>query len=786
MATAALTCPGVVMAQQQSDAAASTGDDRNIIIVTARNREESILDVPLAITAFDAVALETKNIQGLEDVARFTSGFALESVAGGFLQPTIRGQANLRVSALEQPVGTFLNGVYLPRSWMINLGTSDLERIEIVKGPQSARYGRNAFAGAINYISPSADLDEVSGDVSFTYGSDDRLDAGGSLSFPIIPGVLAVRAAYDHSEYDGSWENTHPNVGLITGGPSLEGKVGGWDRESYSASALFTPTDGLRIEARYSGFERAEEAAPGYWLNSNVGDGNCGTVFDFGGAFPDGAPGGPRLFCGIFGAMDDTVEMDPRAYGQISSTDVYSLSVDFDVNDAINVSYLFGLVEATSNGKYTTESDQVNCGGLFNVDGPTAFAGTLCNFQGVPLGSVNYKSHELRVNFADGGPITAGIGGFYSDGEDRANAVSVNIEPQGTESVIPSATVSNGFANFIFGRGLNLTKALGVFGELGYALPNDATRISAELRYTREKLTSSNLRPGREATFQKTFNFWTPRVTIEHDIAEDSLLYATIARGAKAGGFNSGAFDPANIPFDPEFNWTYEIGSKSSFWDNRATVNIAAYMTKWSSMQVSAADPDDPNDFSTTLTRNLGNATIYGIEVDAMVEATDQLTLDGTLSYLSSTFDDGTFDQQYTSFRFGFPPNCDNVICSSDGDIGGNELPRTPSFMASIGAEFRDEYNANGDEFFIRADASYQDGFFADTVNLSAAPSRFLINGRAGISFNDVALSVWVRNLTDKKYITSSSAIVQSGGANLFAAYLGERRSFGATAKYSF
>lgn len=785
MTTAALTCPGAAFAQEQSEASEVDDRDRNIIIVTARNQEENILTVPLALTAFDTEALENKNIQDLTDVARFTSGFAFETVAGGFSLPTIRGQAQLRIGALEQPVGTFLNGVYLPRAWMVNLGTNDLERIEIVKGPQSARYGRNAFAGAINYISPSADLDEIGGKASFTYGSDERLDAGGSISFPVVPGVLAVRAAYDHSEYDGSWENTHPNAGLING-PSFEGNAGGWDREAYSVSVLFEPTDGLRIEGRYFGFERADEPTAAYWLNSNQGDGNCGTFFDFGGAFPVAAPGGPRLFCGSFGVVADTIEMDPRAYGQRSDTDVVSLSVDWDVSEAFSVSYLFGSVKAVSEGRYATEADQVGCGGLFDANGPTSFAGTLCNFQGAPTGTLNYDSHELRINFDDGGPFSAGLGGFYSDGEDRPTAISINLPPGGTDNVFNDPNTTNGFANFIFGRALNETKSRGIFGEVGYALPNDATRISAELRYTSEKLTTSNLRNTPPTVFQETFKFWTPRVTVEHDIAPDWLLYGTVARGAKAGGFNGSAFNPDNIPFDPEFNWTYEVGTKSSFWNNRATVTAAAYMTKWTSMQITSADPDDPNAFSSTLTTNLGNASIYGIELEATVLATDNLTLDGTLSYLSSTFDDGTFDQQYTGFRFGFPPNCDGTVCDPNGDISGNDLPRTPSFMASFGAEWRSEYNADGDEFFIRGDASYQNGFFADTVNLASSPSRFLVNGRAGISYNDLALSIWVRNLTDKKYVSSSSAITQTGGANLFSAFYGERRTLGATAKYSF
>lgn len=782
MSTGALLVPGTAIAQQQSNESASAEDSGNVIIVTARGRQESIQSVPLAITAFDAETIKTKNIQDLSDVARFTAGFSFEDLSGGYASPTIRGQSQQRVTASEAPVGTFLNGIYMPRSWLVDIGTNDLERIEIVKGPQSARYGRNAFAGAINYISPSADLDEFRGGASTTVGSDERFDGGGSISIPLAAGVLAVRASFDHTESDGTWTNTHPNNGNIVG-PSTEGNVGGWNRESYSVSVVLKPTDGLRFEARYLGFDRKDEASPNYWLNSEQGEGNCGTVETFGGAFP--GFGGPRLFCGVFGVQNNTVEMDPRAYGTRSNSDIFTFKADWDISDAISTSYLYGHVKGNVNGSFTTETDQINCGGLFNANGPVPFLGTLCNFQGGPSGTVNYDSHELRINYDNGGPLTAGVGGFYLDGEDLRIAASNNLVPLSTVGALTDIEVSTFPTNIIFVRELNLAKTIGVFGEVGYAFPNDATRISAELRYTSEKLSSNNLNNALPA-LEETFKFWTPRVTIEHDITPDSMVYVTVARGAKAGGFSPGALLPVDRNFDPEFNWTYELGSKNSLLDNRVTLNVAAFLTKWTDMQVTAADPANPNPFATVITRNLGNATVYGIELETAVIATDNLTLEGTLSYTSSTFDEGTIDRQYTSFQGVFTNPCDNIVCNQNGDIGGNDLQRSPSFMASFGAEWRSEFNAAGDEYFIRADVSYQDGFFSDTVNQASSPSRTLVNGRAGISLGKIDLSVWARNLFDEKYVSSSQSIVQSGGVNLFSAFYGERRTFGVTAGFNF
>jgi len=781
LASAALM-PTAGLAQTQSTAAIVDEADQRMIVVTARQREENIQDIPLAITAFDAKDIANKNIENLDDVARFTAGLAFEDGQGGFAFPTIRGVSQLFTTAREQPTAVFMNGVYLPRSWLVDLGIKDLARIEVVKGPQSARYGRNAFAGAINYVSQTADLDEMRVRLDATVGTFDRFDGGAAISMPVIPGMLAVRVSYDHTQSDGTWENTHPNNGLITG-PATEGNVGGWNREAYSANVVFKPTEGLTISGRYNGFEIADEATPTYWLGSESGQGNCGTNFDYGGAFP--GFGGPRLFCGEFGVINDTVEMDPRAYGRRVKADVFSLDVNWEVTDEVTLSYLFGKVKGRTDGAYTTENDQVNCGALFNANGPTSFLGTLCNFQGGLTGTLDYDSHELRANYK-AGAIDISVGGFYVKGDDNPQAISINIAPLGRTSQRTDAVNSVPFSNLIFGNNLTVTEIKAVFGELRYEFPDGRTRVSGEVRYTSEELTTTNLRSATALILNKTFNFVTPRFTIEHDINDTTLLYATVARGAKAGGFNAGAFNPALRTYEPEFNWTYEVGAKTNL-GGIATVNLAAYLTKWSGMQVTASDPDDPGDFSQVLIRNLGNATLYGVELEAAVYATENITLDGTLSYSKSTFDAGTNDLQYVAFRFGFPPACDGIVCDpATGDIGGNNLPRTPQFMASFGAEYRAKYNSKGDEYFLRGDVSYQDGFFADTINQASSPSRVLTNLRAGVDFGNFNVAVWARNLFDKKYVTTSTSIVQSGGTNLFGAYYGERRTLGATASYNF
>ena len=154
--------PQIANAQEETAAEDQSTRKMDTVMVTARSRAESIQDVPLSITALDEEALESKNIANLEDVARFTSGFSFENFSGGFSTPVIRGQAQTRVTALESNVSTFFDGVYIPRSWAVDVGTSAMSRIEVVKGPQSARYGRNATTKAPRRVSRALERDALS------------------------------------------------------------------------------------------------------------------------------------------------------------------------------------------------------------------------------------------------------------------------------------------------------------------------------------------------------------------------------------------------------------------------------------------------------------------------------------------------------------------------------------------------------------------------------------------------------------------------------------------------
>ena len=201
------------LAQTSTAAPADTEAEAegNSIIVTARRTNERLQDVPIVVSVLTAQQLERENIDDLGDIAEKTVGFAFESFTGPLAQPTIRGQTNLRTTSPVQNVSTNINGIYIQRGYFVDQGLLDLERVEIIKGPQSALYGRNAFAGVISLITRSPNLEEFSGRVSGTIGTDERYEVKGGINVPVIPGVFAIYAAAGYSKFDGTWTNNHPN-----------------------------------------------------------------------------------------------------------------------------------------------------------------------------------------------------------------------------------------------------------------------------------------------------------------------------------------------------------------------------------------------------------------------------------------------------------------------------------------------------------------------------------------------------------------------------------------------
>lgn len=751
VAVLALALPGAAFAQEQPTAAEGAGEPTGDIVVTARGRQESIQTVPMSITALSSEAMEKKSVQGMDDIARFTPGLSFESYSGGFQAPVIRGQAQTKVTALESNVATFYDGLYLPRSWTVDLGVAALERVEVVKGPQSARYGRNAFAGAINYISYKA---ETSGSPSMegsaTVGTQDRYDFDVKAKLP-FGDTFGIAATYNHSEYDGSWKNSNPYADVDVG-RGTHGRIGGWNNDSWSVSARAEPTPGMVFEASYTAFDIQRESNPNTTLLQTDGDLNCGAV----------RSGNYSLLCGKVPTPGKTADADPRSYGAYTSTQIGRISASYEFAPHLTASYLFGRITGHVDIANLTESNASDCG-------------TVCIYQNAPVGSISYDSHEWRVAY-DGKSWNFAFGGFISKGTDDYNFDLVYAPAITSASTILALNEDPNVTTYTLESTLTTTLSRSVFGEAQWTSPSGALRIGAEGRYSWNDLTTLN--QATDVSYNRLFKSFTPRFTAEYDLAPHSMLYASAAKGTKAGGFNATAVSAADRTFNEEQNWTYEVGSKNSFFGQMLTFNVSVFYTDWKDIQINSPDPNALNPNAVNITKNLGDATVYGLELDAAFAPDEHWSFDGNYSYAHGEYGSDTVDARFS--RTVSP--CDNVVCSTTGNVGGNQIERTPRSKASFGTQWGTKLPWDNGSMFVRGDVSWQDKMYTTPANEAYIPARTLVNLRAGVTFGHFDLSVWGRNVFDKRYVSNAYVVVLPTG-NSYQLFYGQRRTLGLTIK---
>ena len=756
------------------------------IVVTARKKEENLQDIPLSITAFSAEELSRRGLQEMEDIALFTPGFNFEDFGGsGYASPVIRGTTQNRASQrLEQNVAVFFDGVYLPRNYIVDLGFANIERIEVVKGPQSARYGRNAFMGALNYVSKRP-TEEWELDVSATAGDGERLDGAVAISGAVVPDVLRVRVGVDHSEFDGSWDNTHPFAG-IGFDQGTNDVLGGWERTIINAGFELNVTPDLQVSVAYYDYDFNDEHDAQNWfaeLNADSNLLNCGQYN------PDVRPattpglgsGGDwfRLFCGEHTVRN--IPIDPRGYARQLESDLLRASVDWQLNDEVTLQYVYGRITADSFS--LGYKDTLPGCSFINPPFPLGW----CIFENGPIGNFETDSHELRVSWDNGGSLSTAFGIYFYDSSDFGSS---NFAALPELTAVPTSPVnvldpSEFILQVQLRNILTETRAWSPFVEVNWAF-SDRARLGIEARYSDENKREINLASGGGGlvggfggnVLEDDFTAFTPRITVEYDLTDENMLFGSVARGVKSGGFNGTATLPENLTYEQDENWTYEIGSRNVFQGGRLQFNATLFYIKWSDLQISAQDTGNPNPLPISIIRNLGDVTSMGVEIDSAWAVNDNLTLFGSLYLGDAEYEDGTLD-----LRWGrIPSVCDDVVCPTSGDISGNTVERQSDTQFSLGLDWRAQLSADFD-YYIRADVGYQSEMFAEAVNLSTVPSRTISNASFGITRGRMDVRLWARNLFDEEYVSS----VVVGAPNVqYNAYLGERRTYGVTLDWVF
>ena len=752
------------------------------IVVTARKRAESLQEVPMAVTAFTSQDLARRAVTDMKDIARLTPGFSFQDYGGGgATAPVIRGASQI-TGNLEQNVSFFFDGVYLPRNYVTNLGFGNIERIEVVKGPQSARYGRNAFMGAINYVAKKP-TEEWLLEGTGTVGNHSHYDGNVAVSGALVPDVFRFRAGIDYADSNGTWKNTHPycNINFSQGTNCW---LGGSTKKVYSIQGQLMPVDKITIDMSYYRYDYNEEHRAENFFAELGADSqilNCGQYNPNVRPLSAGGTGAGgqwyRLYCGAIPVR--SIPIDPRGYARQLTMDFARASMNYKVTDALDVDYTFGHIRAFNK----------SFGYKDTLPGCTFFLPGLCVFENGPLGDFTTDSHEMRISWDNKGPITAAAGVFYTESEDYSTN-NFSALPQLTS--VPTQPVDvldpTGFSVFaVLARTITKTKVWSPFGEVSYRFLDDRAKISFEGRFSRERKFQGSLATAATAGLNSfvglqlrgTFKAFTPRFTGEYKLSQSSLLFASAAKGVKSGGFNATATLPENRLYGQDRNWTYELGSKNTFNDGKLLFNATLFYIHWTDLQITAPDTGNTAALPLSIIRNLGTLNSKGIELEGQVVPIDGLTLGATGYFGDARFAQGTRDLSWTRV----PAVCDNVVCPLNGDVGGKQAPRQSKWQGTLSAEWSRDLGAWDAKYYLRADVAIQSRQYVNDMNISWINGRTIANASVGMTKEKYELQLWARNLFDKKYVQS---VIEGIPNEQYNSYLGERLTFGLTAKFKY
>lgn len=835
----------VSWAEEAATPKRAAGHKMEEVIVSARKRDESLQDIPLSVTPFSMEQMERRAFSGVEDIAASTPGFSYEgfSTSGTNGNAVIRGLAQQFTTARIQNVAFFIDGIYMQRQSMLNMGLIDMQRVEVVKGPQNALYGRNAFAGALNYVT-SRPTAEPSGYISQTAGSHDRYDLRASYTGPIFSDRLLAKLSYGYTTYDGHHRNDHSQAGADPSGPNTMDRVGGWDDQSWAAAFTFDVTPNLAAHLGLYHVEIERETQPAYqisgigarkfglWeqddLNCIQGEGTQQTALgpqDFtantaycGELKPYAAQIAPRTY----GPTE--LVMDPRSWGAVASTDLLTLSFDWAITESMTLSYLFGWTdhESTSTGGPGGEDPEIGSSvelgtGVSNVTQVNAFSSR-------PNSEIESFSHELRLDWQITERIGMRIGGYFSEVDDRqwtklylspvcssgqftdaqgdvignsdncdvalGDALSPIVTDRSATDITFVTAYDMGFRQHANNRAEDTAfndtvEAAFVSFDIDIT---DTINASIEARYTHEKTSvfrytdSFGIAFGEKVDYDtaqdrvfgvpqgdctdpqtgvndgttlcssiveesdsEDFYSVTPRAIVEWRPTDANMFYVSAANGIKAGGFNN-AVDPSQQVYDIASNWTYEIGAKNQFLDDRLTVNVALYQVNWEGLQ-GGISPAVVGLSTSDVVENLGEASSLGLEAEVVAHLTESLVVDLGLSLNDPKYKDGVkYSPAVTKFQ------CEKTDrCADDGEVGGNQLARTSKVQFNGGITYNLVFDS-GWMVSSRYDLTYQSRQYVTPLNLAWVPERFISNASINIlDPNDAwEFNLWGKNIFDE------------------------------------
>ncbi len=785
------------------------------IVVTARKKEENIQEIPLSLSAFTSDMIESAGIRDMADIAKSTPGFNLDDEFGrtSGVRPVIRGQSTILGAS---GVSTFVDGILLNGS-ILDYDLSDVERVEVVKGPQSALYGRNTYSGAINIITKSPS-EESSADVKAELGSFGRAELGGTIRGPISD----TASASLHGRFfkrGGPFTNTFDGT-----------DVGQQKSFATSLGLFYEPSDRLSVKTRIR-LSSLRDDQPRLFLT----DPTENNIFqDDGGTYL----GNSRYFQGEITShaisYDDVNQFGEKGYEEVDSMQA-SVTVNYELNDQLNLEFINGLNSDRTDSKFDFDHSSESLVPLaFYIDfgpsppfalfGPFFFDATVItdpvDFASIGKGSSIENSHELRLNYDSGDQIRGMIGGYYfngltkfeslgtiplnykqllSDGFDKQNARMIaECASRITDPVAPCFS-SPGFTSLIpFGAsnvtGLNFETSqsllrserenLAIFGSLDFDIMDNFT-ITAEARYKSEKITDQTTPKSTTYDYlgvaspqvvgplverKATFNSFNPRFTASFKASDTTNLYAVVARGDKPGGFNNVNAIPLGFgTYNEETVWAFEGGAKNTFMDGQLILNLAGFYNTITDYQLTQALALPPNS-TTTVISNVGKVNIMGLEAEMVyrVPGVPGLILNANYALADSEITQGTDlnEGKHLDLLDDNRVNCSvglenaGLPCGTTGDnvkygsIVGRVLPRAPKHTFNIGMNYSRAIT-DSLNLNMNANVSHESKKFVQVHNLAFVGANTLVNGSIGLESDGMSITFWGRNLTNEDAVVS-------------------------------
>lgn len=801
------------------------------VVVTARKTSEALINVPLAITAFTAESIEARGITNLDDVAAFTPGLTFSNVIGDFLPaPVIRGVAPIDIFG-ELNTAIFFDGVYVSGREGINFNQLDLERIEVVKGPQAALYGRNAFSGAINYVSAKP-TDELRRKATATLGNEGKRLVQLSASGPIGDSGLKGRLTVIHDEWDGSYENQYS-------GPGKRETIGGYEFNTANAMLYWEPTDtfsaelGLYVSSDNVG-NSATTPVTANCEDRRVRDQLLGLTGTIGGTtFPRSS----RLlnYCGELPAVDkNSLSAVPGSTGEQRHLSRGHLTLNWDLANGGTLTAITG---------YSRVSQDFRVDGSRNTGETTFFT-----YQPAPTGifsggtsSGPRKTFQTGLLQIGGGTTTEEASQEIRFASDREQALRYSVGAyyysrdsySGSDGVRASKPLPADFGSFClactpfgptlvvdFARGagnaaflewfndpLGGTKfgdifvedgsAPQIFGALEYDFTQSLTG-TIDARYTDEK--RSFLNNNTKTSGEASWGLLSWRGTLRFKPSEDFTYFAGVAHSEKSGDFDPTTVRLVSAPtvditlpgvFDSESLMSYELGMKAQLMDRRVALSLDLYYLDWADIVIpQVVSQIDGKDIVTPtgVNVNAGDATVKGAEFSITARVSPGLDLN-----LGASYADPTYDRAKVDSFLDFP-----TYAKSGGDVSGNQILRTSKVQANAGFQFSRDL-VSGREFFLRGDIAHRGKQFADASNQTIVPASTNVNASLGVRTDALSVELWGRNLTDEDAPTGAfrdvyfsntlPSGVNTGGTFFpfrYSVSHPRRTTFGVTLRYTF